>query len=188
MMCRFMALLRDQNAAAAVEMALVTPLLLALMFGSVELGNLFLDQHSLEKQVRDGARFAARMELSSTYACSADPSTVFAASDAATQVSNVTKTGVPVGTGNPRWDSSYWTRSCGNAAPTLTVSVRCVDKDDIDVGSDGYTGIYTSLSGTSIPVVVVSGAVKYRSVLSTLGFNATDICMHAESEAAVQGL
>ena len=46
---------RCQSGVAAVEMALVAPLLLALLFGSVELGKYFLDQHVVVKAVRDGA-------------------------------------------------------------------------------------------------------------------------------------
>ena len=48
--------LHDTRANAAVEMALVAPLLLAILFGSVELGNYFMNEHELIKAVRDGAR------------------------------------------------------------------------------------------------------------------------------------
>lgn len=180
-------LLRDCSGAAAVEMVLVTPLLLALLFGSVELGNLFMSQHALEKQVRDGARYAARLSLTDTYDCSGGPSTVFADPDAVTHITNVTENGAVTGTGLPRWDSSYWSRTCDDGAPAVDVSIACVAKDDIDTDNTGNTGIYTGLNG-DIPVVKVTGSVKYWSVLSTLGFSATDICMKAESQAAVQGL
>lgn len=182
----FLRSLRSRDGTAAVEMALVAPLLLALMFGSLELGNLFMDQHALTKQVRDGARFASRLELNSAYVCSADPATVFAASDATDQIIHVTKDGVVSGSGTPRW-GSYWSRNCDDGDPTLTVTIRCVAKSDVDTDGSGFTGIYTGLNG-SIPVVNVAGAVKYRSVLGTLGFDATDICLRAQSEAAVQGL
>jgi hypothetical protein len=182
-MALFARLARTDGASAAVEMALVTPFLLALMFGAVELGNFFLDQHSLEKQVQDGARFASRMEISDSYVC---PGTVFKDADAEDKIINVTKNGVVAGSGNPRW-TSYWDRPCGQGQ-TLTVSIRCVDKDDVDVDGDGTTGIYTSLPGTTIPVVKVEGDVQYRSVLASLGFNATNICLHAQAEAAVQGV
>ena len=47
------------SGAAAVEMALVAPLLLALLFGSVELGKYFLDQHVVVKgKNRDTAWFS----------------------------------------------------------------------------------------------------------------------------------
>jgi len=175
----------DQNASAAVEMALVTPILLALLFGSVELGNFFMSEHSVEKQVRDGARYAARLALAANYSC---PDTVFSDPNATNNIINVTKTGAVSGTGFPRWDPSFWTRTCGADTQTVTVSVSCVQKDDIDTGNTGNTGIYTGLTGTDIPVVTVSARVRYLSVLGTLGFKTTNLCLNAESKAALQGL
>jgi Flp pilus assembly protein TadG len=175
--------LRDNRGTAAAEMALVAPLLLALLFGSVELGNLFMDQHALEKQVRDGARFAARLAVSDAYSC---PGSVFADTDATDQIENVTKDGAVSGPGNPRW-GTYWARNCSDGGATLAVTIRCVPKSDIDTGGSGKTGVYTNLDG-DIPVVTVAGAVKYRSVLAALGFDATNICLKAESEAAVVGI
>ena len=182
-MRRIGAFIRDRNGSAAAEMALVIPMLLTLMFGSLELGNLFLDEHALSKQVRDGARFGARLELDPDYEC---PDTVFADADANDKIINVTKEGVVSGSGSPRW-TSYWDRNCDNDGPTVNVSIRCVPKSDIDTGDTGNTGIYTGLNG-DIPVVKVSGAVRYRSVLAAVGFDATNICLTADSEAAVAGL
>ena len=183
MMKRLLGLIRHCGGAAAAEMVLVTPMLLILLFGSVELGNMLLDEHALEKQVRDGARFAARMQLNSAYNC---PGTVFQDANAADTIIKVTKDGVVSGTGNPRW-VGYWARTCNGQTPTLAVSVRCVAKSDIDTDATGYTGIYTSLGG-SIPVVTVTGAVKYRSLFNAIGFDGTNVCLRAKSEAAVQGL
>src|SRR5690349_10714905 len=175
----------DQSASAAVEMALVTPILLALLFGSVELGNFFMSEHAIEKQVRDGARYAARLPLAAAYSC---PDTVFADANATNNIINVTKTGAVSGAGLPRWDPSFWTRTCGSDTQTVTVSVACVQKDDIDTGNTGNTGIYTGLTGNDIPVVTVSARVKYLSVLGTLGFKTTNLCLNAESKAALQGI
>ena len=176
---------RSNNGSAAVELALVMPLLLVLMVGSVELSNMFMDQHALEKQVRDGARYAARLSISKTYAC---PGTVFSDVNATANIINVTKTGAVTGTGTPRWPTAYWARTCTGQAQTVNIDIRCVAKTQIDAANDGVTGIYTSLPGTTIPVVKVSAAVKYRSLLALIGFNATNICLTAESEAPVQGL
>ena len=98
----------------------------------------------------------------------------------------MTETGEVSGAGQPRWDSSYWARTCGTDAKAVTVSIRCVPKTDIDTEASGSTGIYTSLDG-DIPVVSVAARVRYISVLSSLGFDAANICMSAESDAAVQG-
>jgi hypothetical protein len=177
------AFLFDRQGNAAAELAMVIPLLLTLMFGSLELGNLFLDQHALTKQVRDGARFASRLELSSSFDC--DGGDVFEASDYEDQIVNVTKNGTVTGAGSPRW-VSYWDRDC-DGDDVIKVETRCVPKTAIDSDDTGNTGIYTSLAGTDIPVVKVTGKVKYRSILSAIGIDATDICLTAESEAPVAG-
>ena len=166
--------LAHDGGAAAAEMVLVLPLLLVLMFGSAEVGNYFLDEHGLVKQVRGGARYAARLPLEANYTC---PSTVSAG--AQTLIQNVTKTGTVTGTGTGRFDTSYWTRNCGSGTQTLTITIRCVSNDD-------YDGIYQSLTG-DIPVVKVSGAVGYRSVLGSLGLPTANLCLRAESEAPVIG-
>jgi len=178
---------RDRSANAAAELALVLPMMLVLLFGSLELGNLFLDEHALSKQVRDGARFAARLELASDYDCTDDPATVFAdGAEADDKIINVTQTGAVEGAGNPRW-VGYWDRSCGGDGGTISVAIRCVPKSSIDPAATGNTGIYSGLDG-DIPVVKVSGAVKYRSILGAIGFDATNICLRSESEAAVTGV
>ena len=65
--------IRDRRGAAAAEMALVLPLLLTIMVGSVELGSFFYNEHILAKAVRDGARYAARQNFSYYSACSGAP-------------------------------------------------------------------------------------------------------------------
>jgi len=47
---------RWRRAVAAVEMAVVTPLLLAVLFGIIEFGWLFTVQHTLVNASREGAR------------------------------------------------------------------------------------------------------------------------------------
>ncbi len=170
-----------RDGAAAAEMALILPILLVLMFGSIELGNLFLDQHALSKQVRDGARFASRLPLSSTYSC---PTDVFEDSTptADAKILNVTKNGVVEGAGKPRWDTTYWARNCTGQTTTLQVTYRCVDRD-----AAGLEGIYTGLEG-DLAVVKVTGRLKYRSLLAPVGINAVNTCLTAEAEAAVIGL
>lgn len=173
-------LLWNDDAAASAEMVFVMPMLIILMFGSMELGNLFLTEHAVTKQVRDGARYASRLTLNEDYSCAPgnDLSTIYEDPDAGDKIVNVTKTGSVDGTGASRFASSFWA-ACGSGEP-VTVSVRCVDKDD-------YGGIYAGLDG-DIPVVTVSADVTYPSLFSTLGFNTTGLCVRASSETAVAGL
>lgn len=164
---------RDDGTAAA-EMVMVLPFLLALLFGSAEVGNYFLDEHGLVKQVRDGARYAARLPLEANYTC---PNTVSSSAD--TLIKNVTRTGTVTGGGTGRFSSAYWARTCTGVAQPITVTIRCVDASD-------YSGIYSSLVG-DIPVVKVSAAISYRSVLGELGLPTANLCLRAESEAPVIG-
>ena len=175
----FSTLIAKEDGAAAAEMALVTPLLILLMFGSMELGNFFLTQHAVTKQVQDGARYASRLTLAATYSCSASPSTVFDDPDAETHIVNVTKTGSVDGTATGRFASGFWSAGSCGAAP-VSVTIRCVDKTN-------YGGFYAGLDG-DIPVVTVSADVTYPSLFGALGFNTAGYCVHANSEAAVAGL
>lgn len=169
------ALIRNRDAAAAAEMALVLPFFIALMFGSMELGNYFVTQHAVTKQVRDGARYASRLTLSDEYSC---PSSVFEDPDANAKIINVTKYGAVSGTGSPRFNDDFWA-PCADGEP-VSVSIRCV-------ASENYSGIYATLDG-DIPVVSVRAAVSYPSLFGSLGFNAADLCVGAASEVVVAGL
>jgi len=173
-MMRLPRLFRHDGGAAAAEMVMVLPFLVVLLFGSAELGNYFLDEHGLTKQVRDGARYASRLPVETSYTC---PDTVDPAAQAL--VENVVKTGTVDGTGTGRFSTAYWARACSGVAQPVTVTIRCVDKDE-------YSGIYSSIIG-DIPVVKVSAAIGYRSVLGELGLPTADLCLRAESEAAVIG-
>src|SRR3546814_5805509 len=105
-------LLKDCSAAAAAEMALVTPLLLALMLGAFELGKYFLDEHVVAKAVRDGARYAGRRAFSDYGGCAV-------ANDILDKTRNITRTGQIANNGPARL--SYWT----DGSTTITVSVAC---------------------------------------------------------------
>ena len=62
----------DRRASAGAEMALVLPLLLVLLLGSVELGNLFLSQisrvsYSFSVKLSTGTKFQCFKTLESIY-------------------------------------------------------------------------------------------------------------------------
>jgi hypothetical protein len=174
----------DRSGAAAAEMALVLPLLLVIMFGAAEMGNYFMNQHAVVKTVRDGARFAARLQLQAEdYACVAgDTDDIWEADDAVTQIENVVKYGTVDDSGTGRFGAAAWEDPCTGEAGTIDVDVRCVDPAAAEL-----QGIYAGLVG-EIPVVTVSAAVPYQPILSAVGVNLAGTCLRAESEAAVTGL
>jgi Flp pilus assembly protein TadG len=161
---------------AAAEMALVAPLLIGLMFGSMELGFYFYSEHVVVKAVRDGARFASR-EGFDKYDCS-DSSSGTVDSSAKQDIQRVTRTDQVASGGSPR--IAEWTDDA-----SVDVKVTC----DIS-GSYGsfYQGLSDSSNNPVVPVVTVTATVAYTPLFDRLGFNATNLHLTAKSEAPVMGL
>lgn len=172
-------LLSNNRGAAAVEMALVIPLLLIILFGSVELGNYFLAEHTLVKAVRDGARFAARQSFSNYTACSGAPGGTVV-SDTQNVVMNGYLTGGSILTPNI-------------TASDITLSVSCTATAN---GQD-MLGIYRSRFGGTCDgatangcaqIVTVDATVPYSSILGSYGFTGFGLSLNAASQAAVTGI
>lgn len=160
-LCRLIA---DRRASAATEMALVTPLLLLLMFGSFDLGYYFLSEHVVQKGVRDAARYASRLSIDNYPAC--DPT-----ADAELRIQRVARTGSPDGT---------TARLQGWTADSMTsVTVTCDS-------SGTYAGIYTVYPfPDGVPVVTVDATVPYPTLFGMLGLGDLSLDLNADSQAAV---
>src|SRR5687768_3608606 len=91
----------NRSGAAAAEMALVAPLLVTIMFGSLEIGKYFWDEHLVVKAVRDGARYAARQNFA-TMPCNGTATNE-------TQIQNLVRYGKTIVTGADRPRLYYWT-------------------------------------------------------------------------------
>lgn len=147
-------------------MALVTPLLMILMFGSFELGKYFWDNHVVAKAVRDGARYASRQAFSN-YDCTG------------TTVSNTVRDNTRNVTRTNQIASGGTSRLVGWTDGMTTVTLRCDT-------SGTYSAFYSGMVG--VPVVRVSATVPYNSLFSTLGFDATGLNLTANSEVPVMGI
>ncbi len=152
--------------AAAAEMALVTPLLILIMFGSFEAGNFFWNQHIVSNAVRDGARYAGRRPLTDYAGCTPNTSVI-------NDTRSVTRTGRISG-GAPR--IADWT----DATTTVTVTMP----GGCNTVYSG--GIYTNNAGGA-PTVTVTATVPYNSLFGNLGFITTNLTMRADAKAAVMG-
>ncbi|MDP2130168.1 MAG: TadE/TadG family type IV pilus assembly protein [Erythrobacter sp.] len=153
---------RNRVGTAATEFALTLPLMLALIFGSMEAGHFFWTQHKIVKSVRDGARFASRLDVERL--CAGD-ATLLA------EIRNVTATGQLAAGGTPKvpgWE------------PANVVVTPC--------GEFVGTGIYTDLGEPGPIITVDSGPVAYPSILSGLGFIDDTINLSAKSSTAVMGI
>lgn len=156
---------------AAVEMALITPMMIALMFGSFELGNYFLSEHVVVKAVRDGARYAGRLPFGE-YDCANSANS--ARDD---KIQNVVRTGrvTDISSDKPRLRG--WTNAIEDS--TITVNVAC------SAATTG--GIYKDKAGGA-PVVTVSASVPYDSLLGIVGLANPSLTLNATAQATVNGI
>ena len=161
----------DRRGSAAAEMAMVAPLLIGIMFGSLQMGKFFWDEHQVLKAVRDGARYAARQSFASM------PCGGTATGE--TQIKNVVRYGRAVVTGSDRPLLNYWTDPA-----TVTVTIDCYANAGVD-GARIYDGVYTARS--NVPRVTVTASVPYTPLASIFGFNA-GLTLNASSQATVFGL
>ena len=167
----FIQLLRDRHGAAAAEMALVMPLLLFIMLGSTELGNYFMNEHSLIKAVRDGARFAARQGFGNYPTCTGSPDTT----NVVTPTQNVVMYGYLSGT---------QVLTPNITAADVTVTTNCTTS----AGGQNMSGIYKDLSNGA-QTVTVRASVTYRPIIATaFGISSFTTVLNAKSQAAVTGL
>jgi Flp pilus assembly protein TadG len=167
--CRFTS---GTAASASVEFALMVPMLVILLFGGSEAGHFVWTQHKLVEAVRDGARYASRLQVNGTDGV-CNGATEQLSTDAEDRIKLVTRTGQLANTGAqpvvPGW-----------TAAQVTVTVTCQAFVD--------TGIYSDL-GEAGPVVTVSASgVAYPSLFNGLAGLSRGINLSAKSSAAVIGI
>lgn len=163
---------KDRSASAATEMALITPLLITLMFGGFEAGYYFWNEHKVVKAVRDGARYAGRQQFAA-YDCSGGGSVN---EPWASNIKNVTRTGNTAGAGNalvPGWTSAQ-----------VLLTVTCSQTDAS--GNSMLTGIFSKQ--TNVVRVRVEANTSYRPLFSQMGFSTVNLGLRASSQAVVMGL
>lgn len=173
-MTRLPTIWRSQRGAAAAEMALVAPLLLVILIGSVETGNYFLSEHLLVKGLRDGARYAARQSFGSYPACGTGEQSI----TTGTMFDNV-KTLVRKGS----LDSSAADRLPNWTAQgtSFTVKVECYTQ----TSGQPLNGIYKNMAA---PVVRVAATVPYSPVLPVFRTSSIGLKLNANEQASVMGI
>ena len=158
-----------ERGSAAAEMALLLPFLTVLLFGSIELGYYFYNEHQIVKGVRDGARYASRQSLASLNCVGG--STIPSAIE--TSIKEVTRTGQITG-GNARVPG--WVNA------DVTVTVTCPGSS----GTAVTTGIYAE--EPDAPVVNVTTTVAYESLFGPLGLVNSTYSLTATQQSAVMGI
>lgn len=172
----FYRLWRDSRGSAAVETVLVAPLAILLSVTAMEAGFYLYTEHQVVIGVRDAARYAARLDMVSTWACNAAKETqTIVSGTAADQIKNVARFGNASGTGPARpwtWDANE-----------VEVAVRC------EKNVDDIKGIYLDHSaGQYAPIITITGKPNYPSLFGTLGGFDTSLHLFATQEAAGAGV
>lgn len=164
----------DARGSAGAEMALVLPLLLVLLLGSIELGNYFRSEHILLKGVRDGAVYAARQDVTINYDCSTGTPTV--PSGIVNDTKTLVRTGALSGESDllPLWD---------DASTSFSITVNCVTA----AGGTTLAGLYL-VNGGNVPVLTVNADLPYNSVFGTLGLRAPNLRLKAAQQSAAYGV
>jgi hypothetical protein len=158
-------------------MALVTPLLLVLLVGSVELGHYFYSEHKLVEAARDGARFAARQRFSNYTACTGSPpQTVIDDTKKMVRKGSLDNSATDL---LPNWDA---------AGTTFSVTMTCVATLNAAGNSVAPSGIYEGMAGGA-PAVSVDASLPYLPVIGgAFGFSGIGLRLNASQRAAVAGL
>ena len=169
------AFMPSQSGAAASEMALVLPLLLAIMFGGFEAGHYFYTEHKIIKAVREGARYAGRLGFTGAgYSCqtAGGPTTWTAAGNPSlSNTRAVTVYGSTDTSGNPR--IANW------ALTDVTVEYQC---------NSAFTGGIYSAQVSGGPVVRVTATASDPSLFNQLGFIDGSAKVNASAQAPVNGI
>ena len=176
-MITFKKIWNDRSAAAAAEMALVAPLLLIIIVGSIETGNYFLSEHILVKGLRDGARYAARQGFTNFSACSGQVPTPGTAGSPFENTKLLVRKGSLNSSDADRLPN--WTAGTTSFDVTLTCSAQ--------PGGQPYQGIYKNSAGGA-PVVTVSATVPYRPVMPVFGSSSLGLKLNAKQQASVMGI
>jgi Flp pilus assembly protein TadG len=161
--------LTDTFGTAAVEFALIVPLLVILLFVGTEAGHFVWTQHKLTDAVRDGARYASRLRIEQV--CNGATSVL--ADPSLARVKLITRTG--------QLDNN----AAGPVVPGWTPAQVAVT---INCQSFVNTGIYTDLNAAGPIVTVRASNVPYPSLFNLLGGISGAVNLNAKASAAVIGI
>lgn len=164
---------RDTRGSAAAEMALLTPLFVLLLLGSLELGRYFYHEHKLVQAVRDAARWAGRQPFAAFPACG---STVNSSDNLYTRSMQIARTGQPNGGLDrlPLW---------GHASTQFTMTTVCSTSG----GGTAYKGIYNG-SADGARLIRIDASLPYNAMFRLPGLGGAGLRLNARQEAAVMGI
>ncbi len=143
-------LLRAREGVASVELVLILPICVLMLFGTIEVGRLLFDFHAASKTVRDATRYLTRIKDTNFFSdCPA-----VTVNNAAAEVINAKNLALrgSIDTSKP-YLLGYWTD-----ANSISVTVSC---EDNSADPKPYQGFYAGAAW--IPSITVSPRCRFRS-------------------------
>jgi len=162
---------QDSKGAAAVEMVLVLPFLIALLFGGFEGGHFLWTEHKVIQAVRDGARYGSRLPIETV--CPPGGSST-EKTNAISDISLLTRTGQLANASAPPLVPGWTSNS------QVVVTYSC--------GTFLSTGIYTTYGGPGPTITVRTSNLYYPSLFEALGFITSSVKIGASASTAVIGI
>jgi Flp pilus assembly protein TadG len=128
---------RARRGTASVEFVMVLPIILVLLYGTIDIGRLLVDYHVVSKSIRDATRYLTRKDGALfTFDCTNGNVTSTATPNPLTQAMMLSMTGSI--DGSTAFLLPYWNNTTSLAAAGITVSVDCFDNT-----GNTYQGYYT---------------------------------------------
>jgi Flp pilus assembly protein TadG len=157
----------SRNGTAAVEFAMVLPLVLMLLFAGIEIGRLLTDFHAVNKSVRDAARYLARVELNCPgVAPSSGPLASYIANGADETIArNLAMTGAA---DNPAASTDYLLRYWTDTS-TVSTTVNCI------ANTGQYEGVFLDMP--LVPQITMTAAVPFNFMWGDLFIGMSSITM-----------
>lgn len=146
-------LLRDERGGPGAEMALMLPLLMALLFGGMEGGFYFWREHQIVKAAREAARYGSRLPMTN-FNCT-DGSVTQSAKDSITAVVNASIAGTTTTTAS--------TMSCISGSNTGLYVGKATGAPILKVSlSQNYGGLFSTMI---LPSGLTIGATAQSAVM-----------------------
>ncbi len=156
-----------RNGTAAVEFAMVLPLVLMLLFAGIEVGRLLTDFHAVNKSVRDAARYLARVELNCPGVTpSSGPLAGYIVDGTDETIArNLAMTGgATTPTAGADYLLRYWTDTS-----TVSATVTCI------ANTGQYKGIFLDMP--LVPKITMTAAVPFNFLWGDLFLGSSGITM-----------
>ena len=150
---------RATDGIAAVEFALVLPVILVLLFGTISIGRLLNDYHIATKSVRDATRYLSRKDIT------IDCATIDQTQSAVVEAKNLALTGKVDGTPATEPLIGGWTNPA-----SINVVPDCHDNSTNAFRGfyDGKTNIHSVVMTASVPFNFMWGQLIGRNPVMTV--------------------